>query len=416
VRSPSLPQSSRGGAPCRVRCLLLASVVLASACVTQQASTAWQATSVEQRMHITNQPPYDVAICHARGRALPQPANQGILSGAVVSTMPQVMECLVAPGSRGPEKTTRVLVRTHVTEEGGTHALAGENLTPEGQACVQGVVDTRVALVPLPRGTRPVESEASFVHDTSNNATVTFGINEGSDFSGAVRLAQASWCECYADFTHEAPPLLTAHVGLKKGRATPAEISFEPAGTPEGDRLAACLRERMMALPVALRAEELKFSYRFVHFHSRATEPTTGLPPELRFFQLELMRGQRAADSALAFGARANAAEVFQAAADRYKRSISRRQPDGDQMLLAELGAKCNGLVDSVRQWVKSLDAQLQLVQATLANVQELVARDAVWAEVEAKARADVHDTRQDLTAARQRLQADMDACPKTSY
>ncbi len=391
-----------------LRRIAIASVALTSACATQQAAQK-QSVPVEERMRITNQSPYDVAVCQPRDMELPQPANQGILVGAVVSTKPQVMECLVDPKSRGPEKSTRVVVKTTVTEEGGTHAITGENLTPEGLACVQNVVDTRVKLAALTKGAQPVESEAVFVHEAGNSATVTFGINDGSDFSGTVRIAQSTWCDCYADFTNKAPPILKADVHLKKGTETPVEITFDPVGTPEGDKLTACLQQKMMTLPVNLGSDELKFPHRFIHFHSQATEPAAELPPELRFFQLELVRGQRAADSAIAFGSRANAAESYDAIVAKYQKTK-------DWKLGDEMTAKCKLLVDAAQKWVGTIEAQLQVDEATLANVQELVAKDAAWADVETKSQEAVNNTLQDLGAAKQRLQADIAACPKTSY
>ena len=63
---------------------------------------------MQERMRITNQPVFDVAVCHPRALELPQPPNQGILVGALVSTRTQVMECLVDPKSRAGGETTKV--------------------------------------------------------------------------------------------------------------------------------------------------------------------------------------------------------------------------------------------------------------------------------------------------------------------
>jgi hypothetical protein len=394
-----------------LRRLTLASVLFSTACATtgQGDKPATAAASVEQQMRITNQSPFDVAACQPRQMSLPQPANQGILVGALVSVRPQLMECLVDPKARGPEKTTRVVVKSTVTEQGGTHAISGENLTPEGQACLQKAVDSQVPLAALPAGSQPVESQAEFVHESGNSPTVTFGINEGSDFSGAVRLAQAQWCDCYAGFNNKAPPMLKSSIHLKKGVANATTITFDPVGTPEGDQLAACLQQKMAALPVTLQSSELKFPHRFIHFHSQATEASADLPPEFRFFQLELVRSQRAADSAIAFGARANAAEAYDAIVQKYQKTK-------DWKLADELTGKCKSLVDSAQKWVDTLNSQLQADQQSLANVQELKAKDAAWSDVETKAQEAITRTQQDLTAAQERLKADEAACPKVSY
>jgi hypothetical protein len=395
-----------------LRRLTLASVLFSTACATTgqgDAKPAAAAASVEQQMRITNQSPFDVAACQPKQLSLPQPANQGILVGAVLSTRAQVMECLVDPKTRGAEKTTRVVVKTSVTEQGGTHTVSGENLTPEGQACAQKVVDTQVPLAALPKGAQPVESETTFVHEAGNSPTVTFGINEGSDFSGAVRLAQPQWCDCYTGFGNKAPPLLKASIHLKKGQANAAAITFDPVGTPEGDQLAACLQAKMAALPVTLKSDELKFPHRFIHFHSQATEASADLPPDFRFFQLELVRGQRAADSAIAFGARANAAEAYDAIVQKYQKTK-------DWKLADELTGKCKALTDAAQKWVDTINSQLQADQQSLATVQELKAKDAAWGEVETKSQEAITATQQDLTSAQERLKADEAACPKVNY
>jgi hypothetical protein len=275
-------------------------------------------------------------------------------------------------------------------------------------------VDARVRLAALPKGAQPVESETTFVHETSNSASVKFGINPGSDYSGAVRLGQTSWCDCYAAFSNKTPPILKANVDLKKEPAadpkqeakTSATITFDPVGTPEGDALAACLQAKMVAVPAKLETTELKFPYRFIHFNSNATEPAAELTPELRFFQLELVRGQRAANSALAFGVRANAAEAYDAIVSKYTKTK-------DWKLVDELKSKCKALVDSAQTWVNTIDAQLQVDKATLALAQELKSKDAAWGEVETKTQEVINGTQQDLDNAQKRLAADQGACPK---
>ncbi|HEX8436095.1 hypothetical protein [Archangium sp.] len=392
-----------------MRRIAIASVLLAAAgCATQEAAQKKQQgpTTTEERMRITNQAPFDVAVCQAKTPTLPQPTNQGILVGAVLATRPEVLECLVDPKTRGTADSTRVVVKTTVNDQGGTHAITGENLTPEGTACIQKLVDSRVPLTALPKGAQPVTSETTFVHEVNNSASVRFGINPGSDFSGAVRLGQTTWCDCYAAFGTKAPPILKANVNLKKGAPTAAAIAFDPVGTPEGDALATCLQAKMMAVPAKLETDELKFAYRFVHFNSQATEPAAELPPELRFFQLELVRGQRSADAALAFGIRANAAEAYDAIVSKYQKTK-------DWKLIDELKGKCKALVDSAQSWVTAIDAQLQVDRATMALAQELKAKDEAWGEVETKTQEVINGTQQDLANAQKRLADDQAACPK---
>ncbi|QRO00954.1 hypothetical protein JRI60_18920 [Archangium violaceum] len=388
-----------------MRRIAIASVLLAAGCVSQQGAQKGP-TTTEERMRITNQLPFDVSVCQARSPTLPQPANQNILLGAISSARPEVMECLVDPKSRGTAETTQVVVKTSVTDQGGTHSISGENLTAEGQACIQKIVDARVPLAALPAGAQPVQSESTFIHELNNSPSVKFGINPGSDFSGAVRLGQPTWCDCYTGFDSKIPPLLKANVDLKKGAATAADITFDPVGTPEGDQLAACLKGKMMALPAKLEVDQLKFSYRFVHFNSQVTELSADLPPEQRFFQLELVRNQRSADAAIALGTRANAAEVYDAIVAKYQKTK-------DWKLIDELKAKCATLVEATQSMVSAIDAQLKVDQSTLAIAQELKAKDESWAEVETKTQVIINATQQDLDNAQKRLADDKSICPK---
>jgi hypothetical protein len=392
-----------------MRRIAIASVLFTAGCAGQQAAQTKQPqgpTTTEERMRITNQPPFDVAVCQQTASTLPQPANQGILVGAILATRPEVMECLVDPKSRGEGTTTRAVVKTNVTDQGGSHAISGENLTPEGTACIQKVVDARVPVAALPKGAQPVTSESTFVHEAANSPSVKFGINPGSDFSGAVRLGQTGWCDCYAGFATKTPPILKANVELKKGAANAVAITFDPVGNPDGDALAACLQGKMMAVPAKLEVDQLKFPYRFIHFNSKSTEPSPELTPELRFFQLELERNQRSANAAIAFGARANAAEAYDAIVSKYQKTK-------DWKLIDELKAKCKALVDSTQGWITTIDAQLKVDQATLALAQELKAKDAAWGEVETKSQEVINGTQQDLANAQKRLADDQAACPK---
>ncbi|MFE8600389.1 hypothetical protein [Archangium violaceum] len=397
-----------------MRRIAIASVLAVTGCAGMQEAQKKPAgpTTTEERMRITNQPPFDVAVCQPKALTLPQPANEGVLVGALLSTRPEVMECLVDPKSRGEAENTRVVVKTTINDQGGTHAITGENLTPEGTACIQKVVDTRVPLTALAAGAQPVTSESTFLHEVGGSASVKFGINPGSDFSGTVRLAEDSWCECYAPFGTKIPPQLKATVDLKKGTPTPAEIVFDAVGTPEGDQLTACLQAKMMTLPVNIEVTELKFPYRFTHFNSQASETSADMSPELRFYQLDLLRNQRAANTAMAFGTRATAAEIYEAVIAKFQKTPPKKQYD----LLPELTSKCNALVEASKASVDALSAQLQAEQQSLANVQELKAKDEAWGELEGKLQESVTASEQDVKSAQERLKADQGACPKVSY
>jgi hypothetical protein len=392
------------------RFAVVSTLALASTCSMLQSPPPAQETKMKEmreQVRITNQQPFDVAACHPRKLQLSQPVNSSMLVGALVSLRPQVMECLVDPKHRGPEKTTRVLITSRVDESAGKHTLTGENLTPEGQQCIQQVADTSVPLAPQPKGARVAEETVDFVHDKENSISVEMGVNEGSDFAGLVRLGQPQWCDCYAAFADKTPPILSAKVRLAKDQPKPKQVSIEPVGTPEGDALAACLQQKIAELPAQISTTELGFTQTLIHLNAQAAEPAPDATPELRFFHLELARGQRNADTALAIGERASAAAVYDDLVVRYNKNKSSK-------MVAELEARCKVLVDASQRWVSSVESQLKVEQASLALVQELSAKDATsWANVAPKSQEMVDLTKKDLATAQATLEADKKVCPK---
>ncbi len=391
------------------RLLAVASVLVIAACAApQKTDTAQPAAPVQERIRITNQPPFDVALCQQRTLSLPQPVNQALLVGALAAAQPQVMECLVDPKSRAGAEATRVMVKTSVTEQAAAYTVTGENLTPEGQKCVQEVVSVLAPLQPQPKGGKPAEAQTEYIHEASNSPAVKFGVNEGSDFSGTVRLAQPSWCDCYAPYASRTPPMLTASLKLTKSSATPADVTFEPSGSTEGDQLAACLKQKLVALPAKLGVDELSFPYRFTHFNALATEPAANLPGELRFYQLDLVRSQRAAATAMAFGTRAHVAEGYEAIASEYM-----KDPKKNSGLIPKLREQCGKLVKASEGWIAALEAQQSVDQQTVALAQELKAKEPAWAEVETGSQGSLAATQQDLTTAKQRRTEDEGICVK---
>ncbi|SEU07499.1 hypothetical protein [Stigmatella erecta] len=390
-----------------LRQLAVASVLVTAACAGQQKPASGTAPlTKEERTRITNQPPFDVATCKAQPVTLLQPPNQVFLVGALISARPQIMECLVDPKSRSGAESTQVSVKTRITPTEAAHTVSGTNLTPEGQKCIQDTVNALIPVQPLAQGAQPVEADAQFVHERNNSPAVTLGINEGSDFSATVRLAQTQWCACYAPYTTQAPPLLTARIKLTQASQTPAEVTFDSSGSTEGDQLAACLKEKIAALPAKSSAQELTFPYRFVHFNSQATEPTASMPPEMRFLQLELVRNQRSAQTAIAIGTRENAAAVYEVLANKY-----RENPRKNYTLIPQLREKCAALETAAQGWVSAVEAQLAGDQQSLALIQELKAKDSAWAEVETAGQTSLTKTQTDLQAAQKGRQDDANVC-----
>ncbi|SEN24458.1 hypothetical protein SAMN05444354_13517 [Stigmatella aurantiaca] len=390
-----------------LRRLAVASVLVTAACAGQQKPAAGSApVSKEERTRISNQPSFDVATCKPHPVTLLQPPNQVYLVGALISARPQIMECLVGPASRSGAESTQVTVKTRLTPTEAAHAVSGTNLTPEGQKCIQDAINAHVPVQPLAQGAQPLEATAEFIHERNNRTTVTMGLNEGSDFSAAVRLAQPQWCECYATYATQAPPLLNARIKLTQASQTPAEVTFEPSGSTEGDQLAACLKEKIAALPAKTTSQELTFPYRFVHFNSQATEASASMPADLRFLQQELVRNQRTANTALAIGARENAAAVYEVLANKY-----RENPRKNYTLIPQLREKCAALETAAQAWVTAVEAQLAGDQQTLTLIQELKAKDPAWTDAETAAQTALGKTQADLQTAQKGRQDDANVC-----
>jgi hypothetical protein len=395
----------------KLRHAAVASLAFTAACAPmQKQGDASSAQAAQDTVRVSNQHPFDMAVCQpAQPLQLPQPVNPDILLGAISLARPQIMECLVAPTSRGEAKSTRVVVKATVTPEGGKYDISGENLSSEGQACVRKAVETLVPLAASPAGSALVTAEGEFTHDQSRSVSVTLGSDVGSDYSGAVRLGQPQWCDCYAAYTTQVPPTLMAHVQLAKGQTTPAEVTFDPVTTPEGTALATCLQQKMMALPVKAPPDTMRFSRRFIHFNSKATEPSTDPLPEQRLIQNELVRQQRSAAATMAFGARDSASETYDAAVLKYQKTKDRKQ-------LPELSAKCNQVVEADARWVSAAEAQLKADQLSLTIAEELKAKDAAsWSASAASVQEAVKSSQEELSRAQSRHKADQEACPKTN-
>jgi hypothetical protein len=389
-----------------LRRLAVASAVFAlAACAPiQKQGAGAAATAAQDTERVSNQLAFDVASC-PQPMQLPANITPNVLVGAMLAARPAVMECLVAPTSRGPAKSTKVLVKLSVNDQGGKHTVTGDNLSAEGQACIQKALETLIPLAALPKGSAPVSAEGDYSYEQGRSLGVTLGESVGSDYSGAVRLGQAQWCDCYGPFTTTVPPTLTASVRLAKGQTAPASITFEPAGSPEGETLAACLKQKMMALPVGTVAKAAQFSRTFTHYNARATEPAANMSPTARFNQLELARNYRTGEAAIALGGHEGATDAFDAAILKSQKAKGK--------MAGELATKCTQLLEAGTRWLSATEAQLKAEQAAVATAQELKAKDPMWAQVEAQLQPAVARTQEDLTNAQTRIKTDQETCAK---
>lgn len=397
---------------------LLASAALLS-CAEKQQQTAQP--KMEQ-MKIANISQFDLATCWPKARTLPEPANRESVVGFLVAQRPAVLECLVDPKNRGPDKTTRVAVDTTVGET-VENKISGDNLTPAGIACVKGVLDKAVGLKPQPKGAAPASGHAEFVHNTGLNPTVTFGVNEPSDAVGMIRLAEQSWCDCFADWKEAAPYKLFAKLELSKAAAAGAadagpgappsvQVTFDPATNPAADKVAACLKDKMAALPYATKAEKLKFAYPFITLNTNVPDDLPDAVDDVKLFQLDGVRTQRQAEVALAYSAVTNKAEGWNALVTKYKKSPA-------SVPVKELKSKCAELLKADDSWVASLDSQLG-VEKRLADLatkaKDANPNDQGWSDTLTGVQANMKQTEDQLGAVKKARAGDAAGCPKEHF
>jgi hypothetical protein len=395
-----------------VAAFALSAAACASKQQTPEGGAPAAAVSKETRERLNNLTYFDLANCAPRELNVPQPANQPGIIGAVVATRPQVLECLVDPKNRGPAESTTVKLVTTVDATAAKHTVTGENLTPEGTACIEKVLNERVPLKPLAAGAQPVTAESGFQHVAGRSPTVMMGLNPASDIAGTIRLAQPQFCECYAEYKDSVPPELKAALDLPANQTKLAPPVFEPA--PGTEKIAACLTTKLQALDFPANAAETRIpAYPFQAINSNATEAATGLADEIRFVHMDAVRGQRVADVAMAVGARTNAFVAYDAEVAKYKAMPQAQKNRYDPRNLVN---KCAALVKADDAWLTTLKQQQELAQHTLTFVQESKAKDPAWGEVEGPAQAQVDTANKDLAEAQTVRAADEKSCPKVKY
>jgi hypothetical protein len=371
-----------------------------------------------EQLKIVNISQSDLGVCFPKPPATAELITTEAMTGLLVAARPQVLECLVDPTRRGPERDTRITVKSTLGASGVEHAISGQNLTPAGEQCVREALSRYFAAVPTVKssasaGAAPVTAEAQFQHVAGVLPTVKLGQNEGSDVAGTIRLQQSTWCDCYADWKDAPPRTLKAKLKLKKGAAAgpvaPADITFDPTNEPVADKVAACLKDKVKALKFNVTSDEVTIPYTFLFLHSSHDGPIADAPPEIRFAQLEALRGQRAASAVVAVGARTVAAVNYDALVKKYK-----AKPE--HSLVDELKTKCAALLKTDDAWIAAIERQLDMDQQTLALIVELKANDPQWAKAEAAIQSNVDATKKDLDAAKKTRTDDAGICPKERF
>jgi hypothetical protein len=381
--------------------ILMAAASTATAAATAQARKAPpQADAGHASFEVANQFPFDIATTLAPS-ALPAPVNQAMLTGALYRARPAVLECLVAPASRGPASRTLVRVDARV-DGGGLHlAIDGDNLAAPGRACVERSLRRQVRVAPQPT---PIAVRLEVEHVADAQPGVRLGINPASDFAGQVRLALPAWGLCFAPSSSRVPPPLTADVTITK--AGGVALAFRDLPAPSR-AFADCLRQRIVRVPHDTGASgKLAFPLRLWFFNSAADAGAEALEPQLRMFQFDARRDRLAGDVAVALGARTVAATGYDVVVQQYKQSPA-------PTLVPALFQGCATLVAASQSWVGANEAQVAHNRRIVTLAGTLAKSDPAWGALAGQAGGALNRMDAELQAARRRLAADRAACPR---
>lgn len=381
------------------------------------AATPPPAPKVEQQQ-LVNGGWLDAAIFALEAPALPAKVNNDVLLGVELMARPLVLECLVDPKNRGAEKRTHLVIDAALGDAGVTHKVSGQNLPPAGASCVEAALTKWTASIPTLNAKiaagPAVSAHLEIDHVAGVQPAVVLGVNEVSDVAGAIRLALPGWGECFAAWKSAPPRVLKGSLQLHKAKApatqvSPSALSFEPSGDANADKVAACLAPKLNALSFKSPAAEtlaIPLVLRFVH--SGAGESLPGAPADLQFTQLDLARGRRTAEAAIAVGGRNQATAAYDDAVKRYKAGAK-------DVSVKELKDKCAALLAADDRLLDAAKKTLAVEEATHAFAQDQKAKDATWAEVEAIAAKKQGEAQKDVESFKAARSADEAACPKST-
>src|SRR5262245_29201066 len=106
------------------RRILSALLFVGAGCATTQGAGETKQAETQQRERLINRSEFNVATCQATPTAIPVSTEETV-TGALANSRPLILECLVDPKTRGPEKETTVVVDTTVTDAGAQHQVSG---------------------------------------------------------------------------------------------------------------------------------------------------------------------------------------------------------------------------------------------------------------------------------------------------
>jgi hypothetical protein len=370
-----------------------------------------QGSKVEAQK-VANLDYFDVATVAPTPPSLARRPDRDALLGVELAARPVLLECLVDPKNRGPEKATHVVVDATTTDTGVEHHITGTNVTASGAACLENALKAWTKGLPTGPGA-PVESHLEIDHLAGVNPAVVLGVNDASDVAAAVRLALPGWGECFAEWKNAPPRLLRANLKAARAKdASPAvllaSVAFEPTADPAAGKVAACLEGKLKTLAIKPpQGESVTVPYVFRLVHSGIDGALPDAPPDLQLVELDLQRARRLSEVAIAIGERA---QVLASYDDRVKRYKAKARPE---VTLAELSDECTALLAAGDKLLVAAERQTATEDATHLFAESHKAKDPAWTEAEATAAKSLSESQRELATYRTLRKKDESACPK---
>jgi hypothetical protein len=381
---------------------------------------------------------FDVATCFPQKPTVPLPVSTEALTGALLAAGPSVMECLVDPKHRGPAKKTKVVVDSTFDAGKVTNKLSGDNLTPDGIACIQkafddwttgvGVAEPEPAPAPAPEPEKPakgkgkgkaakveppapppppapVTAHREFEHSVDTDPSAVFGVNPASDVAQLIRQSESGWCDCFAPWKSSLPRAFRAHVKLQ-AKVAP-QVTFDPSGDASADGVAACLKGKIAALTFAPpKGDWLEVPVPLRYVHSDVPGTIANDSPEVQFAQLDRQRGRLNVQAAIAIGSRNLAAAHFDDQVKQYK-----AQAKG--ITMATLSRDCGKLVKFDQAKTDAFKALLEAENQTHAFTVEQKAKNPAWSNAEVASQGSVANAQKFLDESQKILANDQGICAK---
>lgn len=347
-----------------------------------------------QKLAITNVIPFDVAACGPRPLKL-SPLTAEALTGAMLSLNPAVQECFVELTSRDGQGFD-LKGKITVDEKGVNVEVNGLGASASGKACVEGVLK-KLPLVAQPAGSKPVVAEIPL---GASPQMVKLGDNTANDIVGQLRLAQLSFCDCYASILTSVPPSLKTEVEVVQGGAVKATFSTT-------DAVSTCLTPKIQALKLGDQPGKLTWPLLLKNSYAGALDESA--PAALRFQQLDGMRAQRTADVLAAAGSRGLAATTYDSAAQSYKKKPNPGALDDLKKKCAEVLVGDDAQIAAVKALVAVLTDSQKLATAEKA-------KDPQWAQVESMLGQQLTTTTAEVVRLEDQKKKDEGACPKTKF